>query len=51
MLTDREGRISARLIPCAQFAELPSSNHVALEGHPSFDMFFDEVRAFMGEYQ
>jgi pimeloyl-ACP methyl ester carboxylesterase len=42
-----EGRLTARLIPGAQFVELPGNDHVALEGHPCFDMFFDEVRAFL----
>ena len=45
-----EGRLTARLIPGAQFVELPGTNHVALEGQPSFDMFFEEVRAFMAEH-
>jgi pimeloyl-ACP methyl ester carboxylesterase len=44
-----EGRLTARLIPGAQFVELPGNNHVALEGHSCFDMFFDEVRSFMVE--
>ena len=46
-----EGRLTARLIPGAQFVELPGSNHVALEGHPCFDMFFEEVRAFLAEHE
>jgi pimeloyl-ACP methyl ester carboxylesterase len=45
-----EGRLTARLIPGAQFVELPGTNHVALEGQPCFDMFFDEVRAFLAEH-
>ena len=45
-----EGRLTARLIPGASFAELPGNDHVALEGHLCFDMFFDEVRAFLGEH-
>jgi class 3 adenylate cyclase/pimeloyl-ACP methyl ester carboxylesterase len=45
-----EGRLTARLIPGAQFVELPGNNHVALEGYPCFDMFFDEVRAFLAEH-
>ncbi len=45
-----EGRLMARVIPGAQFVELPGSNHVALEGQPSFKMFFDEVRAFLAEH-
>jgi pimeloyl-ACP methyl ester carboxylesterase len=47
----REGRLTARLIPGAQFVELPGNNHVALEGYPGFDMFFDEVRSFMAEHK
>ncbi len=42
-----EGRLIARLIPGASFVELPGNNHVALEGHPCFNLFFDEVRAFL----
>lgn len=45
-----EGRLTARLIPGAQFVELPGNNHVALEGTPCFNMFFDEVRAFLAEH-
>ena len=45
-----EGRLTARLIPGASFAELPGNDHVALEGHPCFDMYFDEVRAFLTEH-
>ena len=45
-----EGRLTARLIPGAQFVEMPGNNHVALEGSPCFGMFFDEVRAFLAEH-
>ncbi len=45
-----EGRLTARLIPGAQFVELPGDNHIALQGQSCFDMFFDEVRSFMAEY-
>ena len=45
-----EGRLTARLIPGAQFVELPGNNHVALEGYPCFDMFFEEARAFSAEH-
>ena len=45
-----EGRLTARLIPGAQFVELPGNNHVAIEGTPEFDMFFEEVRAFLAEH-
>lgn len=44
-----EGRYIARQIPGAQFVELPGANHVALEGHPSFGMFFEEVASFLGD--
>lgn len=50
MVPVSEGRHTARLIKGAQFVELPGSNHVAIEGQPSFDMFFEEVRAFLGEH-
>lgn len=45
-----EGRLTARLIPGAQFVELPGGNHVVLEGTPEFDQFFEEVRAFLAEH-
>jgi len=45
-----EGRLTARLIPGAQFVELPGNNHAALDGQPCFDMFFDEVCAFLAEH-
>ncbi|MEJ2376824.1 MAG: alpha/beta fold hydrolase [Pseudolabrys sp.] len=45
-----EGRLTARLIPGAQFVELPGNNHVALEGQPCFNMFFDEVRTFLAAH-
>jgi class 3 adenylate cyclase/pimeloyl-ACP methyl ester carboxylesterase len=44
------GRKTARLIPGAQFVELPGNDHVVLEGQPCFDMFFEEVRAFLAEH-
>ncbi|MGI9479881.1 MAG: alpha/beta fold hydrolase [Hyphomicrobiaceae bacterium] len=50
MVPVSEGRHAARLIEGAQFVELPGSNHVAIEGQPSFDMFFEEVRAFLAEH-
>jgi pimeloyl-ACP methyl ester carboxylesterase len=46
-----EGRLTARLIPGAQFVELPGNNHVALEKHACFDMFFDEVRSFLAAHR
>jgi class 3 adenylate cyclase/pimeloyl-ACP methyl ester carboxylesterase len=50
MVPVSEGRHAARLIEGAQFVELPGNNHVVLEGQPSFDMFFDEVRTFLAEH-
>ncbi len=50
MVPIAEGRLTARLIPGAQFVELPGANHVALEGDPCFDRFFEEVRAFLAEH-
>lgn len=44
-----EGRMMARMIPGAQFVELPGSSHVILEGKPSFDLFFNEVQNFLQE--
>ena len=45
-----EGRLIAKLIPGAQFVELPGNTHIPTEGTPDFDMFFDEVRAFLAEH-
>lgn len=45
-----EGRLAARLIPNASFIELPGNDHVAIEGQPCFDGFFEEMRAFLGEH-
>ena len=50
MVPASEGQLSARLIPGAEFVELPGNNHVAIEGQPSFDMFFEEVRAFLTKH-
>lgn len=50
MVPVSEGRHAARLIEGAQFVELPGNNHVVLEGQPSFDEFFEEVRAFLTEH-
>lgn len=47
MVPVAEGHHTARLIPGAQFVELPSNNHVVVEGEPAFDMFFEEVQAFL----
>ena len=45
-----EGQRIARLIPGAQFVELPGNNHAMLESHPGFHQFFEEVRAFLAEH-
>jgi len=42
-----EGQRVARMIRGAQFVELPGNNHVVLQDHESFEMLFDEVRAFV----
>ena len=44
------GRETARLIRDARFVELPGNDHSVLEGQPCFDMFFEEVRAFLIEH-
>jgi class 3 adenylate cyclase/pimeloyl-ACP methyl ester carboxylesterase len=49
MVPAEEGRIIARTIPGAQFVELPGGNHVALEGEPCFDQFFESVHPFLAE--
>lgn len=45
-----EGRLIAKVVPGATFVELPGSNHVALEGTPEFDKFFEEVTAFLAAH-
>jgi class 3 adenylate cyclase/pimeloyl-ACP methyl ester carboxylesterase len=42
-----EGHLMAKLIPGANFVELPGNNHVVLEGTPAFDQFFDEATVFL----
>ncbi len=49
MVPASEGQHTARPIPGAQFVEPPGSNHVAVQGQPDFDIFFEEVRAFLAE--
>jgi pimeloyl-ACP methyl ester carboxylesterase len=45
-----EGHRLAKMIPSANFVELPSNNHLLLEGTPEFDQFFDEVTAFLARH-
>jgi class 3 adenylate cyclase/pimeloyl-ACP methyl ester carboxylesterase len=45
-----EGRRMAALIPNAHFVPLESNNHVVLEGTPAFDVFNEEVSAFLKEH-
>jgi class 3 adenylate cyclase/pimeloyl-ACP methyl ester carboxylesterase len=45
-----EGRLLARLIPGAEFVELPGNNHIAIEGTAEFDRFFEEVRPFLARH-
>ncbi len=45
-----EGQLLARAIPGAQFVKLPGNSHVALESEPSFNLFFEEVHAFIAEH-
>ncbi len=44
-----EGRRMATLIPGARFCSLPGSNHVLLEDEPAWELFLDEVHAFLDE--
>lgn len=46
-----EGRHLARLIPDAQFLELPGNNHALLAGTPAFERFFDEVPGFLAAHK
>lgn len=45
-----EGRLTARLIPGAQFVELPGNDHLVTKGQRCFDIFFDEVRTFLAKH-
>jgi class 3 adenylate cyclase/pimeloyl-ACP methyl ester carboxylesterase len=45
-----EGRRLARLVPDADFVELPGSNHVPLAGTPAFDRFVEEMLDFLGKH-
>lgn len=45
-----EGRRIAALIPGARFVALEGNNHALIEGTPAFDAFFNEVNAFLQEY-
>jgi class 3 adenylate cyclase/pimeloyl-ACP methyl ester carboxylesterase len=45
-----EGQLLARAIPGAQFVKLPGNSHVALESEPCFNLFFEEVHAFIAEH-
>jgi len=42
-----EGRILAAGIPGARFVALEGRNHVILEGDPSWQRLFDEMREFL----
>lgn len=42
-----EGRLLARLIPGARFVPLESRNHVLLPTEPAWEVFLDELRAFL----
>ena len=50
VISVKAGRKTAQLIPGAQFVELPGNNHVVVEGQPSYDMFFEELRDFLSEH-
>lgn len=43
-----QGRQLATLIPGAKLVPLESDNHVLLDGEPAWDVFLEEVRAFLG---
>ncbi len=45
-----EGLYMAKLIPDADFVELPGNNHLLLEGTPEFDQFFEETLAFLAKH-
>ena len=42
-----EGRFMAKLIPGANFVELPGNNHVLLDRTPAFGQFFRETTSFL----
>ena len=47
-----EGRYMAKLIPGANFVELPGNNHalLALAGTPAFDQFLEEATNFIATH-
>jgi pimeloyl-ACP methyl ester carboxylesterase len=45
-----EGHLMAKLIPDADFVELPGNNHALLEGTPAFDQFFEAATAFLSAH-
>lgn len=47
-ITFEQGRRLAALIPDARFVPLEGKNHILLPTDPGWDMFFAEVRAFLG---
>jgi class 3 adenylate cyclase/pimeloyl-ACP methyl ester carboxylesterase len=46
-----EGHLMARLIPGANFVELPGNNHAILEGTPAFDQFFEVATVFLSQHR
>jgi pimeloyl-ACP methyl ester carboxylesterase/DNA-binding CsgD family transcriptional regulator len=46
-----EGRQLAALIPDARFVPLESRNHLLLEAEPAFEVFMNEVRAFLDAHE
>ncbi len=44
-----QGQLLAKLIPGARFVELPGNNHVAIEGQPGFELYFEAVEPFISE--
>jgi class 3 adenylate cyclase/pimeloyl-ACP methyl ester carboxylesterase len=45
-----EGRLTAKLIPGAEFLEIAGNNHVAVQGNPGFDRFFDAALPFIRKH-
>jgi DNA-binding CsgD family transcriptional regulator len=44
-----EGRRLAALVPNTRFVTLESDNHILQQGEPAWEVFLNEVRAFLGD--
>ena len=47
LISYKEGRLMANLIPGARFVLLEGKNHLLLENEPAWGQFMAEVKAFL----